>query len=100
MGRIGDNSDCDNLSAHFSNQLSTRTEREEDWDLRPYQVSGPRKSEREKQLEKALAKRETEYDDLHAKYEELKAKLEESEKRAEHFREKYEEKASKDRATK
>lgn len=27
MGRIADNSDSENMSAHFGNQLSTRTER-------------------------------------------------------------------------
>lgn len=35
MGRLPDTSDCDNMSAHFSNQLSTRTEHEDDWDRWP-----------------------------------------------------------------
>ena len=43
MARLGESSDYENRSAHFSNQLSTRTHNEADWEFLPKRTGDPRR---------------------------------------------------------
>ena len=56
IARLGEASDYDNVSAHFSNQLSTRTINESEWDFKPSKM--PDNREKERQLEEALSNKQ------------------------------------------